>query len=125
MDDTNNSSIEQSKYIILYYTYYNYVYFIYRGIIYGIDVGRFRRDPRDLEEDEESWFDEEEESIVTDNVSATTPPSVASLPRLSTPLNSSPSLLQYSPRPSLTRSPIHTTQIKLPSKFTSSVRNIL
>lgn len=79
---------------------------------------RFRRDPRDLEEDEESWFDDEEESIVTE--STPPPPSVTSLPRLTSPLVSLP-MLSYSPRPSLIRSPIHTPQIKLPTKFTSTV----
>ena len=68
---------------------------IHRGIIHS--SGRFRRDPRELDEDEESWFDDEEEATASENVPP--PPSIASLPRFTpTSLSSSPTLT-FSPRP--------------------------
>ena len=69
-------------------------------------MDRFRRDPRDLDEDEESWFDDEEEATASENVPP--PPSIASLPRF-VPSVSSDSSFSYSPRPplsTLTRAPL-------------------
>lgn len=78
------------------------------GIIYGADVAsRFRRDPRQLDEDEEAWFDEEEEFTVTptvppvDNSNTTTTP-----PLTSSPKNNIPPITSISPiAPITTTSP--------------------
>lgn len=66
------------------------------------DILRWRRDPRELDEDEEAWFDDEEESVVT--AAPSTPPS-APMPQpvaVTKPcsLSTSPfTQLSYSPRP--------------------------
>ncbi len=77
-----------------------------RGIIH--DFGRYRRDPRDLDEDEESWFDDEEaETTATDNITPLS--SSPSLPRFVQSTVSSNSSYTFSPRPSLytlTRAPL-------------------
>ena len=84
------------------------------GIVY--DTGRFRRDPRQLEEDEEAWFDDEEETVTpTENL--TSSPDLSRLPPISaapppttrSSSSSSPfTLPSYSPRPAgaLTRLPL-------------------
>ena len=87
-----------------------------------MDVNRFRRDPRSLDEDEESWFDEEEESVAIENTPP--PPSIASLPRLTSSFSSSPSAFSSSPRPTLTRNPLQSTQIKLPTISTVSINTL-
>lgn len=105
-----------------------------KGIIHG-SVNRFRRDPRELDEDEESWFNEEEESIVSENVPPR--PSLSSLPRLSPPVTNSLSPPPTSPsspphismypgpgtlsRPRLIRSTSPVMQLKVPSALHSLV----
>ena len=86
------------------------------GILYG--ASRFRRDPRQLDEDEEAWFDDEEETTCpTDNL--TSSPDLDRLPTITrtTPTKSTPSsypftLSSYSPRPAgaLTRLPLVETK---------------
>ena len=86
------------------------------GILYG--ANRFRRDPRQLDEDEEAWFDDEEETTCpTDNL--TSSPDLDRLPTITrtTPTKSTPSsypftLSSYSPRPAgaLTRLPLVETK---------------
>ena len=85
------------------------------GILYG---SRFRRDPRQLDEDEEAWFDDEEETTCTkDNL--TSSPDSDRLPTITstTPTKTTPSpypftLSSYSPRPpgALTRLPLVETK---------------
>ena len=64
------------------------------GIIHNF-LSRYHRDPRDLDEDEEAWFNDEEESSINDNPSPVTSPTGAS-PRFPSPLAP---LASYSPRP--------------------------
>lgn len=113
------------KITILFLTFYILIN-CPRGIIHG-SMARFRRDPRELDEDEETWFDEEEEGVVLE--STPPPPSIASLPRLSppgiskslSPPPTSPSspphvpLFGNSPRPTLIRSTSPVMQLKMPS----------
>ena len=96
------------------------------GIVY--DAGRFRRDPRQLEEDEEAWFDDEEETVApTENL--TSSPDMNRLPPITsttppTTHASSPfTLPSYSPRPAgaLTRLPLMET--KMPT--ISAVSNLV
>lgn len=88
------------------------------------DLLRWRRDPRELDEDEEAWFDDEEESIVT---ATSTTPSSAPKPKPH-PLNTTPfTHLSYSPRPTednkpppghYTRPPINSrSQIKVSNGY--------
>lgn len=83
------------------------------GIVY--DTGRFRRDPRQLEEDEEAWFDDEEETVTpTENLTSSPdlsrlPPITGATPPTTRSSSSSPfTLPSYSPRPAgaLTRLPL-------------------
>ena len=96
--------------------------------------GRFRRDPRELDEDEESWFDDEEEATASENVPP--PPSIASLPRftptsLSSSLSSSPALT-FSPRPPtstsirtalLAKQPTFSAVSRLSSLFKANIKS--
>lgn len=104
-----------------------------QGILYGsIEAGRFRREPRQLDEDEEAWFDEEEESstkpapsylirmgpenfapeeAVTSSPTIEKPP-VASSP---TPSPSPFTTVSYSPRPAGALSRISANDTKPPT----------
>lgn len=67
------------------------------------DLLRWRRDPRELDEDEEAWFDDEEESVVTTTPLTSSPVSQPpTITKPSPPLTSSSPFTQlsYSPRPS-------------------------
>jgi protein phosphatase-4 regulatory subunit 3 len=93
-----------------------------KGVIWMDMKNRFRRDPRELDEEEESWFDEEEESTVVDTSPPSPPLSLSTLPRILTAPNNNNNSMSYSPRPPLTRSPLHSPpQIKLPTTYISTV----
>ena len=61
---------------------------------------RYRRDVRDLDEDEEAWFDDEEEeeiSSMSENIPPPPPISPAAAGRLHSPLTAAS--IGFSPRP--------------------------
>lgn len=68
----------------------------------SLDMTRYRRDPRDLDEDEEAWFDDEEEdsSTLSENIPPSIPTPGSSVPSISHRLSSPLTSLSYSPRPS-------------------------
>lgn len=92
------------------------------GIIHNIDVSRYRRDVRDLDEDEEAWFDDEEEeeiSSMTENIPPPHPPPISPVAgRLHSPLTAAS--IGFSPRPAnmaaaVSRSLLLSSQPKLAS----------
>lgn len=100
------------------------------GILHGGDVllSRFRRDPRQMEEDEEAWFDEEEEITAIHSDPFTSSPTLSlspiPLPTFSnTSTSTSPpvtvSTTSSPPHPPIPRCPSY-TNLLAPSSSSSS-----